>query len=194
MRTLEQQIRSTEFTVSRKGYDPTAVDEALEGFADGAAALLAELRKESIRVSALERSLTFAQGGGPTSQPDLGALVLEASERREHLIEEAHATAAAIIAKARVQAAQQDTDGAASSDPGEPLDGTRQVELALEEARAIESAARDVAERIRADAEADAERVLSSARAAVNRLEAVDTGTGGTGVELAQQYGSGSIP
>lgn len=189
MRTLEQQIRSTVFAVGRKGYEPAAVDEALERFADGVAVLLTELRQESVRVSALERALTFAQSGGHSTQPDLAEMVLEASERREHLIEEAQETAAGIIAAAREEAARQDASSTSEEPAPDPEGPDRHVELALEEARAIEAAARDVADRIRADAESDAERVLASARAAVNRLEAVDTGTGATGIELAQHYG-----
>ena len=189
MRTLEQQIRSTKFALTRKGYDAASVDRALESFADEVALLLSDLRKESIRVSALERSLTFAEGGRRSPQRELASLVLEATEHREDLLNEAHVAAAAIISAAEVQVERETpkAEGPATSvDPAAP---DQSVRLALEEAEAIESAARDLAEQIRMDAEADAARLMESARSAVERLEPVDTGTGAAGVELAQQYG-----
>lgn len=189
VRTLEQQIRSVEFSVSRKGYDPASVDEALEGFADDVANLLEELRRESIRVSVLERSLTFAQNGGAAVQPDLASLVVEASEMKTRLLDEARKQAAEIVETATKTIS--DLDGSAEH-PDQTADSRRRegvIQMALEEATAIESAARDIAEAIRRQAEADADEVLTSARATAHQLAEVDTGTGVDGVELAQQYG-----
>lgn len=175
--------------MTRKGYETSSVDRALEGFADEVALLLAELRRESIRVSELERSLTFAQGGRRSSEPDIASLVIEATEHREELLKEAHAAAAAIIAAAETQVASElvRSDVDESAEPAAATD--QSVQLALEEAKAIESAARDLAGQIRAEAEADANRLLESARSAVERMDPIDTGTGADGVELAQQYG-----
>jgi cell division septum initiation protein DivIVA len=189
VRTLEQQIRSTDFALSRKGYDPSTVDEALNGFADDVALLLAELRKESIRVSVLERSLTFAQNGRSSTQSDLGAMMIEATEKREQLLAEARTRAKDIVDDATRRVAASIERPHSASTAADELLHEREINLALEEAAAIESAARDLAQRIRSDAESDAHRVLESARTAALQLEDVDTGTGVDGVELTQQYG-----
>jgi DivIVA domain-containing protein len=186
VRTLEQQIRSAEFAISRKGYDPSSVDAALDAFADEVALLLAELRKESIRVSTLERSLTFAQGSS-SHQKNIASFMVEVSEKKEKLLEDAHDAAASIVEDANKQAAQR------LEDTG-PRPETHEIEFALEEAKAIENAARDLAERIRSDAESEAVRVLESARTTAGRIEVIDTGTGVDGIELAQQYRSVPIP
>jgi cell division septum initiation protein DivIVA len=188
VRTLEQQIRTTDFAISRKGYDPASVDETLNGFADDVALLLAELRKESIRVSTLERSLTFAQNGGSSAQPDLATLMLEVTEKREKLLADAHARAAEILSQAEQRVGEPIGESQSASDPEHADLRERQIELALEEASAIEAAARDLADRIRSEAESDANRVIDAARAAAQRLDAVHTGTGADGVELAQHY------
>jgi cell division septum initiation protein DivIVA len=189
VRTLEQQIRSADFAISRKGYNATRVDEALEAFADEVAVLLAELRKESIRVSALERSLTFAQNGRSSAQPDLAALIVEASDMKAKLLDEARTQAEEIVESAARLASEPASEGDRGIGPVASLARERQIELALEEASAIESAARDLADQIRSEAESDADRVLESARTAASRLEPIDTGTGVDGIELAQHYG-----
>ena len=189
VRTLEQQIRSADFAISRKGYNASSVDEALEAFADDVAVLLAKLRKESIRVSALERSLTFAQNGRSSAQPDLAALIVEASEMKAKLLDEARAQAEEIVESATKLASESAHEREMEVGPVASLGRERQIELALEEASAIESAARDLADQIRRQAESHADRVLESARTAANRFEAIDTGTGVDGVELAQHYG-----
>ena len=189
MRTLEQQIRSADFTMSRKGYKPSSVDQALEGFADDVARLLEQLRRESIRVSALERSLTFAQNGGASVQPDLASLVVEASEMKTRLLDEARKQAAEIVETATKKASEPDSGAEL---PAEATDSRRresEIAMALEEATAIESAARDIAEAIRRQAESDADEVMASARATALQMAEADTGTGADGVELAQQYG-----
>jgi cell division septum initiation protein DivIVA len=175
--------------MSRKGYKPSSVDQALEEFADDVARLLEQLRRESIRVSALERSLTFAQNGGASVQPDLASLVVEASEMKTRLLEEARKQAAEIVETATKKASEPDS---AAELPAEATDSRRresEIAMALEEATAIESAARDIAEAIRRQAESDADEVMASARATALQMAEADTGTGADGVELAQQYG-----
>ena len=189
VRTLEQQIRSADFAISRKGYNASSVDQALEAFADDVAILLAELRRESIRVSALERSLTFAQNGRSSAQPDLAALIVEASDMKAKLLDEARSQAEEIVESATKRASESEHERDLKVGSLASLGRERQIELALEEASAIESAARDLAEQIRSEAESDADRVLESARTAASRLEPIDTGTGVDGIELAQHYG-----
>ena len=189
MRTLDEQIRSADFATSRKGYKASSVDEALEGFADDVAVLLAKLRQESIRVSALERSLTFAQNGRSSTQPDLAALIMEASDMKAKLLDEARAQAEEIVESATKQASDSADEPDMYVGPVASLGRERQIVLALEEASAIESAARDLAEQILREAESDADKVLESARRAASRLDPIDTGTGVDGVELAQHYG-----
>jgi cell division septum initiation protein DivIVA len=189
VRTLEQQIRSADFTMSRKGYTPSIVDQALEGFADDVARLLEELRRESIRVSALERSLTFAQNGGASVQPDLASLVVEASEMKTRLLDEARKQAAEIVETATKKASEP---GSLAERPTEAAASHRresEIEMALEEATAIESAARDIAEAIRRQAQSDADEVLALARATALYQADGGAGTGADDVELAQQYG-----
>jgi cell division septum initiation protein DivIVA len=189
VRTLEQQIRSTDFAVSRKGYNRPSVDEALDGFADEVARLLEQLRRESVRVSALERSLTFTQNGAALRQPDLASLMVEGSEMKVKLLDEARKQAAEIVETANRQASES-TDGTHAV--AEPADAHRregQIEMALEEAAAIESAARDLADAIRRKAQSEADDVLASAHASARNPAEVDTGTGASGIEFAQQYG-----
>jgi DivIVA domain-containing protein len=189
VRTLEQQIRSADFTMSRKGYNPSSVDQALEGFADDVARLLEQLRRESIRVSALERSLTFAQNGGASVQPDLASLVVEASEMKTRLLDEARKQAAEIVETATKKASEPDSSAERPAEEAVSHGWETEIAMALEEAAAIESAARDIAEAIRRQAESDADEVMASARATALEMAEVDTGTGADGVELAQQYG-----
>lgn len=188
MRTLEQQIRSADFPISRKGYTPSAVDDALETFADEVAFLFAKLRKEAIRVSSLERSLTFAQGGSSAGHPDMASLILEASDTRDKLLREASAEAAKIIEDAQKRANHAVDDAEVAFQTPRPDGRDDEIVKALEEARAIEAAARGFAAKIRADAKSDAARVMDAARETASRIEAIDTGTGTDGVRLAQQY------
>jgi cell division septum initiation protein DivIVA len=188
VRTLEQQIRSADFTLSRKGYNPSSVDQALEGFADNVARLLEQLRRESIRVSALERSLTFAQNGGTSVQPDLASLVVEASEMKTRLLDEARKQAAEIVETATKKASESHSVPERPTEAAASHRRESEIEMALEEAAAIESAAKDIAEAIRRQAESDADEVLAAARAAALHRAEGDTGTGADDVELAQQY------
>lgn len=146
MPNLEERLRTATFPTSRKGLDPSAVSTFLESMANAVAALEEGLRSEGVRVRRLERQLTELQGIGS----DPSAVFLSASEAKLKLLEEARSKAEQILSDAREASAVRPEQ----TDP---------VARALEEATVIETAARDIAQQIIAEARVQAAQIVSTA-------------------------------
>lgn len=145
MPNLADRIRTAEFPVVRKGYDPDAVARFLSGVAQEVGAVEDAARAEGVRVRRLERQLTEIQNIGS----DPSAVFLSATEAKERLLADAQVRAEEILASAR-DAANHDN----ATDP---------VLRALEEAEIIEAAARTLAARVVDDAKRKAAEIISSA-------------------------------
>jgi len=161
MPSIEQRLRAASFPTVRKGYSPDDVDAFLDAMADEAAVLLTAARAEGVRLRTLERELTALQGVGG----DPSDVFLSAADAKGKLLEAAHEEAEEILAAARASAS--------GHRPGE-----NDVERALDEAQAIENAARTIAEKIVEDAREQARSILSTA-----------TQHDRSGSETLQQYG-----
>ncbi|MFV1969523.1 MAG: DivIVA domain-containing protein [Acidimicrobiia bacterium] len=102
MQSLTDQIRTKEFTRSRKGFDPDEVTEYLDKLADEVSELEADLRREGVRANALERKIQAPH----KAEGNVEAAFLAAAESKQHLLDEAQDRAQQMITDARAEAAR----------------------------------------------------------------------------------------
>ena len=164
MPSLADRIRTADFPVVRKGFDPDAVLTFLSSIADEVASVEDGARAEGVRVRRLERQLTEIQNIGS----DPSAVFLSATEAKERLLADAQVRAEEILSSARN--ASRDVT---APDP---------VLKALEEAEIIEAAARTIAERVVAEAHERAHDIIAAASAGHVHTQSV-------GTKSLQQYG-----
>jgi DivIVA domain-containing protein len=181
--SIEQKLRSADFPVVRKGYDPSAVDRFLDIIADDVAAILTSARAEGVRVRHLERELSALQ----QLEGDPSAVFLSAAKAKERLLEDAHSRAAQILSDAHTEASKPHNPSLVEvADP---------IAKALEEAQVIEEAARTIARRIITDARAEARAILATGDETAGDNTPTDTMQPPVGrnsnidVETLQQYG-----
>jgi len=93
MDTLAAAIRRAEFSASKRGYDPDAVDAFLADLAEAIASLEDSLRTETLRANALQRR--FAVAGD--AEDSIEVAYMAAAEAKQKLLGEAETRAAEIV-------------------------------------------------------------------------------------------------
>jgi DivIVA domain-containing protein len=102
MQSLTDQIRSKEFTRSRRGFDADEVMQFLDKLADEVSELEADVRREGVRANALERKIQAPQ----QAEGNVEAAFLAAAESKQHLLDEAQDRVQQMITDARSEAAR----------------------------------------------------------------------------------------
>jgi DivIVA domain-containing protein len=160
MDSLSSRVSGAEFTLTKRGYETSEVDDFVDATAQAVRALEEELTVANAKAAKLESRLRASSDADTVVQ----TAFLAAAEAKSKLLQEAEARSTQIIeaAKARAEAiemaAAQSTNGAG---PALQVARTRAKELEAEAERLLEGA-RQEAERIIAAAEEAAQPVAET--------------------------------
>ncbi|RLE17036.1 MAG: hypothetical protein DRJ28_00120 [Actinobacteria bacterium] len=154
MQSLTDQIRSKEFTRSRKGFDPDEVARFLDRIADEVTELEANLRREGVRANALERKIQAPLD----AEGNVEAAFLAAAESKQQLLDEAQDRAQQLIADARseagrlVEVPKKEAQRAQEESTAVLLQAKERLESATREASSIEERAKAESTQLEAEA------------------------------------------
>jgi len=175
MQSLTNQIRTKEFTRSRRGFDSDEVSQFLEKLAENVAELESSLRKEGVRANALERKIQAPM----QAEDNVEAAFLAAAESKQHLLDEAQDRAEEMIATARgeasrlVEVPKMEAQRAQEESTAVLLQAKERLETATREAVSIEERARSDAAQLEAQsAERGRRAVEESDRRAQETIDA----------------------
>ncbi len=175
MQSLTDQIRSKEFTRSRKGFDEDEVTGFLTKVASDVSELEANLRKEGVRANALERKIQAPL----QAEDNVEAAFLAAAESKQQLLDEAQARADEMISEARreatrlVEVPKMEARRAQEESTAVLLQAKERLESATREAASIEERARAESTQLEAEsAERGRRAVEESERRAQETIDA----------------------